>query len=46
MVKFIYQHIDGPPKSEIDITSAGKELKGYVMVSPDDWDSDASDIEA
>jgi hypothetical protein len=24
--KFIYQHIDGPPKAELDITSAGEQL--------------------
>ena len=28
-------------KSEMDITSGGKPIKGYVAVSPDDWDNDA-----
>jgi len=26
VVKFIYQHIDGPPKAEVDITSGGDPL--------------------
>lgn len=26
VVKFIYSHIDGPPKTEVDITSAGEQL--------------------
>lgn len=41
VVKFLYQHIDGPPKSEVDITSGERPLKGYVFISPDDWDDDA-----
>jgi Family of unknown function (DUF5681) len=26
VVKFIYSHVDGPPKSEMDITSGGEPL--------------------
>jgi len=37
LVKWIYNHIDGPPKAEMDITSAGEKIKGYALVSPDDW---------
>lgn len=37
LVKFIYSHIDGPPKSEIDVTSGGERIKGYVGITPDDW---------
>ena len=28
IVKWIYSHIDGPPKGEIDITSGGEKLSG------------------
>ena len=38
LVKFIYSHIDGPPRAELDITSGGQPIKGYVGISPDDWD--------
>ena len=38
--KFIYQHIDGPPPKEIDLTSGGQPIKTYITVSPDDWDAD------
>ena len=27
VIRFIYQHIDGPPKSEMDITSGGEVIK-------------------
>ena len=30
-VKWIYQHIDGPPKSEIDVTSDGKAVTLNVI---------------
>ena len=33
-VKWIYQHIDGPPKAELDVTTGGEPL---VIVS---WDDD------
>lgn len=38
IVKFIYTQVDGPPKGEMDVTSNGQTLKGYVVFSPDDWD--------
>lgn len=49
VVKFIYQHIDGPPKAEMEVS--GKDggpieialVKGYVEVNPDDWDKDTAD---
>lgn len=37
LVKWIYAHIDGPPKAELDVTSAGERIKGYIGVTPDDW---------
>ena len=37
--KFIYSQIDGPPKSEHDINIEGN-IKGYIGISPDDWDED------
>lgn len=43
VVQFIYKHIDGPPKAELDVTSGGEKLKGYALISPDDWDNDDSD---
>ncbi len=39
-VKWIYAHIDGAAKSEIDITSKGEVIKAYVGITPDDWDKD------
>lgn len=41
LVKFLYSHIDGPPKAELE-HSGNIELlvKGYTTVSPDDWDKD------
>jgi len=38
IVKWIYSHIDGPPKAELDITSDNMPIKGYAIISPDDWD--------
>ena len=38
VVKFLYSHIDGAPKAELDVTSDNKPLKGYYVISPDDWD--------
>jgi hypothetical protein len=37
LVKWIYTHIDGPPKAELDVTSGGERIKGYIGVTPDDW---------
>lgn len=30
VVKFIYQHIDGPPKAELDVTSGGESIMVVV----------------
>jgi hypothetical protein len=30
-------------KEEVDVTSGGEKVKGYVIVSPDDWDKDEND---
>lgn len=51
IVKFLYQHIDGPPKAELEVT--GKDggpvelsiVKGYTTVTPDDWDNDPGSVE-
>ena len=42
VVKFIYQHIDGPPKSELDVTSKGDALSGAMVtvVLPDNARND------
>lgn len=32
VVKFIYQHIDGPPKSEVDITSNGETVEALAYI--------------
>lgn len=45
VVKFIYQHIDGPPKSEVEHSGAIEHIvKGYVNVNPDEWDEDSGNI--
>lgn len=31
--------LDAPTKA--DVTSGGEKLKGYISISPDDWDEDA-----
>ena len=33
-------------KEEVDITSGGKTIKGYAIVSPDDWDDGNDDIKS
>lgn len=48
VVKFIYQHIDGPPKTELEMSGANGGpieiaiVKGYATVTPDDWDKDST----
>lgn len=37
--KFIYSQIDGPPTKDIDLNVQG-DIKGYIGISPDDWDDD------
>lgn len=40
--KFIYQHIDGAPKNELDVTTNGNDLPGagVVVVLPDNGRQD------
>lgn len=43
LVKFLYSHIDGPPKTDIELSGSVEVIqKGYVQVNPDDWDADQS----
>jgi hypothetical protein len=41
-VKWIYTHVDGPPKAELELSGALEMLKGYTTkdVSPDAWDNE------
>ncbi len=42
LFKFISTHIDGPVKSKVEISGdqdAPLIVKGYVTISPDDWDN-------
>jgi hypothetical protein len=39
LVKFIYQHIDGPPKAELDVTSGGERL---IIQYVNDWRDQAT----
>jgi hypothetical protein len=34
VVKFIYQHVDGPPRLDVDVTSAGEKLAGPTIYLP------------
>lgn len=53
IVKWIYSHIDGPPKAELDITSAGEKLgieyindwRDYSPVPPQGTDNSKTTIE-
>ena len=36
--KFLFDYLIGPPVERKDITSGGKAIKGYVSISPDEWD--------
>lgn len=41
---FIYKHIDGGPMPGIGGNTGGAiPVKGYIAISPDDWDSDNGD---
>jgi len=42
--KWLYQHVDGPARQELDVTSGGQPLKGYVVISPDDWPDDSRTV--
>src|SRR5690242_17586598 len=37
-VKWVYAHIDGPPKQELELSGGLAMIKGYTHVSPDDWE--------
>ena len=40
-VKWVYTHIDGPPKQQLEHSGELKQIvKGYVSFSPDDWDDE------
>lgn len=45
IIKFIYTHIDGPPKNEVDVTSGGAPLALHVsgVISDDEDDEDDED---
>lgn len=34
VVKFIYQHVDGPPRLDVDVTSKGEKLAGPTIYLP------------
>ena len=36
--KFLADYLIGPPQQRLDVTSGGEKLKGYIGISPDDWD--------
>ena len=38
--KFLADYLLGPPQQRLDVTSGGEVLKGYIGISPDDWDDD------
>ena len=37
LMKWLYNHVDGPPRLDVDVTSGGEPVKGYAIISPDDW---------
>lgn len=39
-VRFVSEHLDGQPPKELDITSRGEAVKGFIGISPDDWDEE------
>lgn len=39
IVKWLYQHIDGPPKGEVDITSDGKPITFSLDITGNSGDS-------
>lgn len=32
LLKWIYAHVDGPPKAELDVTSAGEQLQQVTII--------------
>lgn len=48
LVKTVLSHVDGPAKSQHELTGANGGplvIKGYVTINPDDWDKTDSDIQ-
>lgn len=48
LTKFVFSHVDGPAKSQHELTGADGGplvIKGYVTINPDDWDKTDSDIQ-
>jgi hypothetical protein len=41
IVKFLYTHIDGAPKTELDVTTAGQPITWESIVKPDDDNEDS-----
>lgn len=39
--KFI-EYAYGKAPSSVDVTSGGEKIKGYAIISPEDWDNDKS----
>lgn len=42
LIELFLAYAVGKPKDEIDITSKGEQIKGYAVISPDDWKKDDS----
>lgn len=42
LVKWIYSHIDGPPRGEVDLTTAGEKINSIVEVRAIDYRAAAS----
>lgn len=40
--RFIAEYLLGRPKQRLDLTSDDRPLKGYAVVSPDDWPEGAT----
>ena len=38
--KTFLEYAFGKPKDEVDITTGGEKIKGYAIISPDDWDKE------
>lgn len=43
IVKFIYAHIDGAPKSELDVTTAGQPITWESVVRSHDDNEESAD---
>jgi hypothetical protein len=40
IAQWLLEHAHGKPSSSLDINVEYTEVKGYMVVSPDDWDED------